>query len=42
MKLKIFAIFCLVIVSVVFAANEKSPLDYDITCKDENGNGVDW
>lgn len=42
MKCEIFAIFCLLRIYNVFGATVKTPLDYDITCKDEDGNGVDW
>lgn len=43
MKCKVFTILCLMLISDGFAETiVKTPLDYDITCKDENGNGVDW
>lgn len=40
MKCEIFTI--LLLISGVLAAIDKKATDYDITCKDENGNGIDW
>lgn len=42
MRCEIFAITFLIIICEVFAATVGAPLDYEITCKDENGNQVDW